>query len=43
MIIFSAGEEVLHAHGQAESAIKDRTGKLLNQRWVDTEIYKAIL
>jgi len=42
MTIFSAGEGVLYAHGQAESAITDRTGKLLNQRWVDTEIHKAI-
>jgi len=31
MTIFSAGEEVFHAHGQTESAIKDRAGMLSNQ------------
>jgi hypothetical protein len=30
--MFSAGEEVFHAHEQAESMFKDRAGMLVNQR-----------
>jgi len=32
MTIFSAGEEVFYAHGEAESIIKNRVGMLLKQR-----------
>lgn len=42
MTVFSAGEEVFHAQGQAERTMKDRAGMLLNQRWVYTEIHKEV-